>query len=63
MMIESVREILVIHTAAIRVEVLRRWEDGAWPDDVTAITDGSFTLNSIGLSVPVGMLYRRSGVG
>lgn len=63
MLIASVREILVIHTAAIRVELLRRREDGSWPDDVTATGEGTFTLASIGLEVPLKTLYRRSGVG
>ena len=63
MPIDSVREILVIHTASVRGDVLRRGADGAWPDDVTQITQGDFTLASIGLNVPLGVLYRRSGVG
>ena len=63
MLIASVREILVIHTASVRVEVLWRGADGWWPDDVTAITEGAFTLASIGLNVPLSALYRRSGVG
>jgi Uma2 family endonuclease len=63
MLIDSVREILVIYTASVRVDVLQRGADGSWPDDVTPITQGAFTLASIGLNVPLGVLYRRSGVG
>ena len=63
MLIESVQEILVIYTATVRAELLQRGADGSWPDDVTPITQGAFTLASIGLNVPLGVLYRRSGVG
>ncbi|HUB44475.1 MAG TPA: Uma2 family endonuclease [Acetobacteraceae bacterium] len=63
MLIDSVQEILVIHTASVRVEMLKRHADGSWPDDLTPITQGDFPLASIGLSVPLSMLYRRSGVG
>lgn len=58
MLIDSVREIPVIHTALVRVDVLRRGVDGAWPDDVTPITQGDFTLASIELNVSLGVLYR-----
>ena len=63
MLIDSVREILVIHTQSVRVETLRRRADGSWPDDVTAFTEGEFPLASIDLSVSLAALYRRSGVG
>ena len=63
MLTDSVREILVIHTASVRVELLLRHADGSWPDDVTPITQGDFSLASIGLNVPLSVLYRRSGVG
>jgi Uma2 family endonuclease len=63
MLIGSVQEILVIHTAAVRVELLRRRADGSWPDDVTPVTQGEFELASIALRVPLSVLYRRSGVG
>lgn len=63
MLLDSVREILVVHTASVRVDLLQRGTDGAWPDDVTPVTEGDFTLARIGLNVPLGALYRRSGVG
>ena len=62
MLIQDVREIVVIHTASIAVDLLRRREDGTWPDDVTPVTEGSFTLTSIDMSLEVAALYRRSGV-
>ncbi|HUN38951.1 MAG TPA: Uma2 family endonuclease [Acetobacteraceae bacterium] len=63
MLIDSVREILVIHTASVRVDLLQRRADGVWPEDVTPITQGAFPLASIGLNVLLSELYRRSGVG
>ncbi len=63
MLIDSVREILVIYTASVRLDVLQRSADGLWPEDVTPITHWAFTLTSLGLNVPLGVLYRRSGVG
>jgi Uma2 family endonuclease len=63
MLIDSVQEILIIHTASVRVELLTRRADGSWPDDVTPITQGDFLLASIELNVLLTVLYRRSGVG
>ena len=62
MLIPDVREIVVIHTAARAVDLLRRRDDGTWPDDVTTVTEGPFTLTSIDLTLEVAALYRRSGV-
>jgi Uma2 family endonuclease len=60
--IPALREILVIRTASVGVELLRRGEDGAWPDQPLAITGGEFTLSSIGLSLTVPALYRGTGM-
>lgn len=62
MLIASVMEILVIHTIEVRAELLRRQDDGSWPDDFSQTTDGAFTLASIDLTVPLTDLYRRTGV-
>jgi hypothetical protein len=62
MLIPSVREILVIHADKIAVELLSRRADGSWPDDFSVVTTTGFTLASIQLEVPVGELYRRSGL-
>lgn len=62
MLIDSVREILVIHTASVRVKLLQRRADGSWPDEFTPIAQGDVRLASIGLDVPLSVLYRRSGV-
>ncbi len=53
----SVQEILVVHTDAIRVQLLRRGADGNWPDTADRIESGDLTLASVGMSVPVTDLY------
>ncbi len=63
MLIPSVREILVIHIDFVSVDLLRRDADGAWPDDVTTVTEGMLTLTSLDLTLSLGALYRRSGIG
>jgi Uma2 family endonuclease len=60
--IPSLREILVIRTASIGVDLLRRGDDEKWPDRPLTITSGDFTLASIGLSLPVAALYRGTGM-
>jgi Uma2 family endonuclease len=63
MLISSVREILVIRSDHSSIDLLRRDADGGWPNDVTTVTEGSFTLMSLELTLTLGALYRRSGVG
>ena len=59
--IPGLKEILVLHTAGIRAELLRREEDGAWPDNPLPLTAGdTVTLESIGFSVPLAALYRTA---
>jgi Uma2 family endonuclease len=60
--IPTLREILVIRTSAIGADLLRRGEDGAWPGQPLTISGGDFTLASIGLSLPLGALYRGTGM-
>src|SRR5580658_9626677 len=60
--IPSLREILVIRTASVGVELICRGDNGTWPEKPVAITDGDFTLSSIGLSLPVAALYRGTGM-
>jgi Uma2 family endonuclease len=60
--IPSVREILVIRTASVGVELLRRGDIGGWSDRPLAIPRGEFTLSSIGLTLPVEALYRGTGM-
>ena len=58
--IPSVREILVLHTAEIRAELLRRLPDGSWPEEPEAITTGPLSLDSIGFSQKLAALYRTT---
>jgi Uma2 family endonuclease len=58
----SLREILVIRTSTFGVELLRRGDDGAWPDKPISIASGAFTLASIDLTLPVAALYRGTGM-
>lgn len=62
MTIPTLREILVIRTASVGVDLLCRADDGKWPDRPLAITSGDFTLSSIDLSLPVAALYRGTGM-
>jgi Uma2 family endonuclease len=59
--IPSIWEILVLHTAEIRAELLRRGEDGTWPDDPLSLTVGdSVQLASIDFSSPLSAFYRTA---
>lgn len=55
--IPSVREILIVHSTAMRAELLRRGPDGAWPDRATIIEDGMLELASIDFRVDLTSLY------
>ena len=56
--IPSVREILVVSSTAVSVQLLRRGPDGSWPDRSATITDGDLTLDSIGFTAPLRAIYR-----
>jgi Uma2 family endonuclease len=57
--IPSVREILVLHTAEIRADLLLRQDDGSWPEDPRKFVAGdTIALETIGLSVPLAAFYR-----
>jgi Uma2 family endonuclease len=56
--IPSVQEILIVHSTAIRADLLRRDEAGNWPERVTTIEEGSFELSSIDLRIELTALYR-----
>jgi Uma2 family endonuclease len=61
--IPMVREIVVLHSAAIVAEVLRRGADGAWPQQPEAVGgDGELRLDSIGFAAPLRDAYRTSGL-
>jgi Uma2 family endonuclease len=59
--IPSVLEILVLHTAEVRADLLRRQQDGTWPDNPASLTSGdAVTLESIGFAAPLEAFYRTA---
>jgi Uma2 family endonuclease len=61
--IPNVREILMLHTAEIRAEPLRRQADGCWPRDPRQLLAGDdVRLESIGFVAPLATFYRTSGL-
>ncbi len=58
--IPSVREILVVRTASIGAELLRREPDGTWPKRPALIEDGALALESIGFRVTLPAIYRTT---
>jgi hypothetical protein len=47
------------HTADIRADLLRREEDGTWPDNPLTLTLGdTVTLGSIDFTAPIAAFYR-----
>ncbi|MGO9239150.1 MAG: Uma2 family endonuclease [Methylocella sp.] len=58
--IPSVREILVLKTASIGAELLRRNQDGSWPNQPLSIATGDLTLESIGFHIPLAAAYRTT---
>jgi Uma2 family endonuclease len=58
--VPSIKEILVLNSAKIGAELLRRAEDGSWPPGPQAIETGELTLESIGFSTPLAAAYRTT---
>ena len=58
--IPSVQEILIVHTAAIGAELLRRNPDGTWPERPHVVEQGELALDSIDFRVPLTALYRTT---
>jgi Uma2 family endonuclease len=56
----SVQEILVLKTASINAELLRRNQDGSWPSQPSTIEAGDLILESIGFSFPLAAAYRTT---
>lgn len=55
--IPSVREILVLRSAAIGADLLRRQADGTWPEHPAAVVAGELALESIGFRCDLADLY------
>lgn len=58
--IPSVQEILVLRSTSVGADLLRRRDDGTWPQEPASITDGELVLRSIGLRVPLAQVYRTT---
>lgn len=59
--IPSVREILVLHTVEIRADLLRRDENGTWPDDPLTLMPGdTVKLESIDFTAAITAFYRTA---
>jgi hypothetical protein len=56
--IPSVQEVLVLRSASIAADLLRRRSDGTWPDEPAQIgRDDMLHLESIGRNCPLTELY------
>jgi Uma2 family endonuclease len=59
--IPSVLEIVVLHTAEVRADLLRREADGTWPDNPLSLTSGdAVALQSIAFTAPLAAFYRTA---
>jgi len=58
--IPSVQEILVVRTATIGADLLRRNPDATWPKQPLSIADGDLVLDSIGFRVALADIYRTT---
>ena len=58
--IPSVQEILVLHSAKVRADLLRRTREGGWPETPEAITDGDLVLESVGARFSLASIYRTT---
>lgn len=58
--IPSVQEILMLRSAALGAELLRRRPDGTWPAQPQTITSGDLVLESIGFSAALAEVYRTT---
>ena len=64
MSIPSVQEVLVLRSASIAADLLRRRTDGTWPDEPIQIGRGEMLhLECIGLTCPLADLYTGTYLG
>jgi Uma2 family endonuclease len=61
--IPGVQEIVLLHSSAIVVEILRRGADGTWPQQPDVVdAGGELRLDSISFVAPLRDAYRTSGL-
>ena len=58
--IPTVQEILVLRSAYVGADLMRRRPDGSWPREAAQVKAGDLVLDSIGLRTPLMDLYRRT---
>ncbi len=56
----SVKEILVVHSTRIEIEVLVRGPDGNWPANPTNVSGGQLRLESCGGEIAVAHIYANT---
>jgi Uma2 family endonuclease len=56
--IPSVQEILIVHSTAVRADLLRRDEAGNWPEQAVTIEVGVLELRSIGFTTDLSAIYQ-----
>jgi Uma2 family endonuclease len=62
--IPSVREIAIVHSTRVLVELLRRGTDGHWPEETEKIGPGGTLLfETIQFSCPISDVYARTHLG
>jgi Uma2 family endonuclease len=60
--IPGLREILVLRSDRVAVELLRRSPSGEWPSRTADVADGELELQSIGFRLSLADLYARTGL-
>jgi Uma2 family endonuclease len=61
--VPSVREILLVRSTRMEVELLRRGDDGHWPDVAAVLRPPqALELVSVDFATPVAALYRTAGL-
>ena len=59
----SVREILVVNSVRIEAELLRRHDDGTWPEQPDMVqADAALTLSSVDLTLALRDIYRTTSL-
>ena len=62
--IPSIKEILVVHSARVFAELLRRQVDGTWPKESEEIGEaGTLRLDSIDFAMPLKAAYGKTYLG
>ncbi|MGH7122204.1 MAG: Uma2 family endonuclease [Acetobacteraceae bacterium] len=58
--IPSLREILVVSSVEVGADLIRRGDDGSWPEQPQHLAEGEIVLESIGFRCPLAGFYRTT---